>query len=84
MIHHLQEGRRIGSIMNRSHQFLMTMSRQYRINRQIMEIVELIREQTVEPVMEIQEQIPVKPIRETTVELVKMVDNYRKTVYDKK
>jgi hypothetical protein len=26
----------------------------------------------------------VKPIRETAVELVKMVDNYRKTVYDKR
>ena len=66
----------------------MTMSRQYRISRQIMEIVELLPEQTVEPVMEIREQIPVKPIRETAVEtaveLVKMVDNYRKTVYDKR
>ena len=54
--------------MNHSHRLLMTMSRQYRISRQIMEIVELIPEQTVEPVMEIREQIPVKPIRETAVE----------------
>ena len=82
VIHHPREGRRIGPIMNHSHRLLMTMSRQYRISRQIMEIVELIPEQTVEPVMEIREQIPVKPIRETAVEtaveLVKMVDNYRK------
>ena len=88
VIHHPREGRRIGPIMNHSHRLLMTMSRQYRISRQIMEIVELIPEQTVEPVMEIREQIPVKPIRETAVEtaveLVKMVDNYRKTVYDKR
>lgn len=86
VIHHPREGRRIGPIMNHSHRLLMTMSRQYRTGRQIMEIVELIPEQTVEPVMEIREQIPVKPIRETAVEtaveLVKMVDNYRKTVYD--
>ena len=88
VINHPREGRRIGPIMNHSHRLLMTMSRQYRISRQIMEIVELIPEQTVEPVMEIREQIPVKPIRETAVEtaveLVKMVDNYRKTVYDKR
>lgn len=84
VIHHPRERRRIGPIMNHSHRLLMTMSRQYRISRQIMEIVELIPEQTVEPVMEIREQIPVKPIQETAVELVKMVDNYRKTVYDKR
>lgn len=84
VIHHPRERRRIGPIMNHSHRLLMTMSRQYRISRQIMEIVELIPEQTVEPVMEIREQMPVKPIQETAVELVKMVDNYRKTVYDKR
>ncbi len=53
VIHHPRERRRIGPIMNHSHRLLMTMSRQYRISRQIMEIVELIPEQTVEPVMEI-------------------------------
>ena len=42
VIHHPREGRRIGPIMNHSHRLLMTMSRQYRISRQIMEIVELI------------------------------------------
>ena len=82
--HHPRDRRRGESRMNHSHRLLMTMSRQYRISRQIMEIVELIPEQTVEPVMEIREQMPVKPIQETAVELVKMVDNYRKTVYDKR
>ena len=40
VIHHPRERRRIGPIMNHSHRLLMTMSRQYRISRQIMEIVE--------------------------------------------